>query len=115
MRGQDGSIYILDFSVSNWYPRVQELAVLFCDLFFNEKDPSNFLSLFKKGLESYQEIQKLTAEERKILPIYIQVAHAMHILCPSYERAVNKNFTKENDRWLELGQQGLTFTLDLWK
>lgn len=115
MRDTNGDIYVLDFSVSNWYPRVQELAVLFCDLFYNENDPSNFLELYEKGLASYQEVQKLTPEELEILPIYTQVAHAMHIVCPSYEREVNDNHTKENDLWLGLGQKGLRDSLDLWK
>lgn len=114
MRDANGEIYVLDFSVSNWYPRIQELAVLFCDLFYNEDNPSNFPELFKKGIATYQKIQLLTPKELDILPTYTQVAHAMHIVCPTYEREVNNNHTKENDRWLELGQRGLKYSLELW-
>jgi Ser/Thr protein kinase RdoA (MazF antagonist) len=114
MRANNGKIYILDFSVSNWYPRVQELAVLFCDLFFNENDPQNFPQLYQQGLVEYQKTVPLSSAEIDILPIYTQVAHAMHLVCATYEREVNGNNTKENDSWLQLGRQGLSYSLQLW-
>ncbi len=32
IKGDDGKIYIIDFSVANWYPRIQELAVMAANL-----------------------------------------------------------------------------------
>lgn len=107
MRSNAGSLYILDFSVSNYYPRVQELAVLFCDLFFNEKAPSSFKKSYNLGLSEYQKYLQLTPEELKIMPLYVQAAHAMHIICANYERKANGNTSKENESWLNLGRIGL--------
>jgi len=115
MRSTEGKLYILDFSVANYYPRIQELAVLFCDLFFNEKDPNNFKECYELGKSEYQKYVKLTDEEIKLLPLYVKAAHAMHIICPNFEREVNENNSKENDLWLELGRLGLKFSLDYWK
>lgn len=114
MRDKDGKIYILDFSVANYYPRVQELAVLFCDLFFNEKDPSNFKQCYELGLEEYQRKIKLISYELEVLPVFVKAAHAMHIICPTFERDVNGNDSKENAKWLELGRIGLRFALQYW-
>lgn len=115
MRSTDGQIFILDFSVSNHYPRIQELAVLFCDLFFHDADPSHFPNLYEEGLASYQQQLPLTTEELDILPLYTKVAHAMHILCANYEKVVNGNVTEENNSWIALGEKGLMYTNQLWK
>lgn len=114
MRSKTGVLYLLDFAVANWYPRVQELAVLFCDMFFDENNPGRFPSLYKRGLDKYRSVTELTSEEIEILPIYTQMAHAMHILCPIREREAHGNTSKENGFWLELGRKGLAYTLDLW-
>jgi Ser/Thr protein kinase RdoA (MazF antagonist) len=116
MRAKSGELYILDFSVSNYYPRVQELAVLLCDLFFNEKDPSNFAHNYQLALNEYQRIQPLNAEELAILPLYTKAAHAMHIVNPIYlQKAEGQNHTVENAKWLELGRVGLKFANEFWK
>ncbi len=107
MRSNAGNLYILDFSVSNYYPRVQELAVLFCDLFFNEKDPTSFKKNYDLGLSEYQKYLQLTPEELEVMPLYVKAAHTMHIICANYEREVNRNTSKENESWLNLGRIGL--------
>ena len=114
IRSTNGQLYILDFSVANYYPRIQELAVLFCDLFFNEKDPSDFKNCYETGLSEYQKNLKLTDKEISLIPLYTKAAHAMHILCPSYEREVNNNYLSENNYWLELGRAGLRFSQSHW-
>lgn len=35
--GDDGRVYVIDFAVSNTYPRIQELAVMAANLLFDEK------------------------------------------------------------------------------
>lgn len=115
MRAKNGELFILDFSVSNYYPRVQELAVLLCDLFFNEKDSSNFAGNYKLALNEYQKILPLTSDELAILPLYTKAAHAMHIVNPIYLQKVENNQTVENAKWLELGRVGLEFANEFWK
>lgn len=43
--GNDGKIYVIDFSVTSTYPRVQEIAVMAANLMFDEKEGGNSLPL----------------------------------------------------------------------
>ncbi len=115
IRAENGQIYIIDFSVSNVYPRIQELAVLLCDLFFNEKDPSNFPYLYEECLKEYQKLIKLMDAELAALPLYTKVAHAMHIVLPNHQKKVMGNSSSENELWLDLGRRGLQYTNSIWK
>src|SRR3989344_3715205 len=73
-------LWIIDFAVSNYYPRIQELAVLSCNLFFDEESKKNSTENLKIALKEYQEIVSLTQNEIKALPTYIELAHGMHLL-----------------------------------
>jgi Ser/Thr protein kinase RdoA (MazF antagonist) len=114
MRDNGGQPYIIDFAVANWYPRIQELAVLFCDLFFNPTKPKEFPENYKKLLNNYQQQISLTTFELETLPLYVQMAHIMHLLRANFEKIVNNNQTKENEYFLNIGRTGLKFTTDLW-
>ena len=106
---KDGNnkIWIVDFSVSNYYPRIQELAVLACDILFNENDKEESEQNLKNALEEYQKTIKLTSKEIKLLPIYIKFAHAMHLLLATYEKKAKNNKSKENEYFLKIGRSGL--------
>lgn len=99
MMDKNGEIFIVDFAVSNYYPRIIELAVLLSDLFF-EMNTSFVVSKYQKYIQ-------LTNIELELLPLYISFAHAMHLLRANYEKIVNKNNTIENNHFLELGRKGL--------
>lgn len=106
MKDKQGKLYIIDFSVSNYYPRIQELTVLLCDLFFDQESPDRFLDKYKWAVNEYQKQITLTPKELKALPLFAKVAHAMHIIGASYERSQG-NSGEENNSWLELGRKGL--------
>jgi len=57
MRSKKGDIYILDFAVANYYPRIQELAVILCDLFFDRKHVDLFPENYKLAINEYQKSQ----------------------------------------------------------
>ncbi|MFH1590263.1 MAG: phosphotransferase [archaeon] len=107
MEDNNSNLYIVDFSVSNYYPRIQEIAVLACNLLFDSNSVTNSKNNLKMALEEYQKKIKLTDLELRHLPKYIQFAHAMHLLCANYEQIVNKNNSKENKYWLNQGRSGL--------
>jgi Ser/Thr protein kinase RdoA (MazF antagonist) len=115
MKDKTGKIYIIDFSVANFYPRIQELAVLLCNIFFDENHPDTFMDNYKLALDEYQKGIPLTPLEISSLPLYVKVAHAMHVLCATYEKEAKGNDSAENRYWLELGRKGLDFTIQLWK
>lgn len=107
MKDKNGKIRIIDFAVSNYYPRIQELAVLACNILFDEEDKLKSESNLRVALDEYQKVIKLTQRELEVLPTYIKLAHAMHILLSSYEKMVEKNDSKENEYWLNQGRIGL--------
>jgi Ser/Thr protein kinase RdoA (MazF antagonist) len=110
----NGKLYIIDFSVSSYYPRVQELAVLLCNLLFDEDNPETFNDNYKLALEEYQKYITLTKKEIEILPLYVRVAHVMHVICATYEKAANGNNSVENEYWINLGRIGLKYTTKAW-
>lgn len=107
MKDKNGKIWIIDFAVSNYYPRIQELAVLACNMLFDENDKSKSENNLKIALEEYQKTITLTSKELEVLSIYIKLAHAMHLLSANYEKIVKKNNSEENEYWLNQGRSGL--------
>jgi len=107
IKDKNNKIWIVDFSVSNYYPRIQELAVLACDILFNKDNKEESEQNFKGALEEYQKIIKLTVREIEVLPNYIKFAHAMHVLSAIYEKKVNGNGSNENEYFLSIGKAGL--------
>lgn len=112
LRSNDNKIYIIDFAVANYYPRIQELAVLLCDLFF-VKDKVKYLANYNLALEEYQKIIKLEPKELDILPTFIKLAHAMHIV-PATREKVKGTTLQENDFWLKSGQNGIRLATEIW-
>lgn len=107
MKDKKGKLWIIDFSVSNYYPRIQELAVLACNLFFEAKSKTKSENNLKLALKEYNKILPLTKAELKALPDYIELAHGMHVLCANYEKVKNNNNSKENEYWINEGLSGL--------
>ncbi len=106
MKSKDGDLLILDFAVSNYYPRIQELAVMLCDILFDPKKSEGFKEVYKRTLSVYQKYIKLTYLELETLPLYIKAAHAMHIIGAA-KSAIDMGESEENDHWMEAGRQGI--------
>ncbi len=60
IKANSGELFVLDFSVSNVYPRIQELAILLCDIFFYYERRGDFEILYEidDGELSKAEIEK---------------------------------------------------------
>ncbi len=115
MKSNDGRIYIIDFAVASWYPRIQELSVLLCDLFFDQNHPDNFVRTYDVVLSEYKKYISLTEDEVCKLPNYVKLAHAMHMLLANYEKVANSNTSAENEWFLQMGRAGLLLTNRIWK
>lgn len=109
MKDKMGNLWILDFSVSNYYPRIQEIAVLACDLLTDPTSLGQSLKNLGTALKEYQKKIKLTKEELEILLTYIKGAHAMHVIGAT-KYLGDKAISKENEYWLKRGREGLTLT-----
>lgn len=107
MRDDKGDLYILDFSVANNYPRIQELAVLLCNIFYDDKSPRDFMDFYNLALNEYKKRIELTKLEVESLPLYLKAAHAMHILGSGKEKYNKNNESEENEYWLSQGRKGL--------
>ena len=107
LKDKNNKIWIVDFSVSNYCPRIQELAVLASDILFNKDNKEESEQNLKDALEEYQKTIRLTPRELESLPDYIKLAHVMHVLRATYEKKVNDNNTEENEYFLSIGKSGL--------
>ena len=112
LKDNNGKLWIVDFPVANYYPRIQELAVLACDILFDRKSKTKSEQNLNLALKEYQKRIKLTKRELESLHTYIKLAHAMHVLCANYDKKVNNNLSKENEYFLELGHIGLKQMLE---
>lgn len=107
MRDENGKFYILDFSVANIYPRIQELAVLLCNILYDDKNPGAFMDYYELALDEYKKKNELTKPEIETLPLYLKAAHAMHIIGAGREKYKKDNKSEENEYWLSKGRNGL--------
>ena len=67
MKDSNDKLWIIDFSVSNYYPRIQELAVLACNLFFDEDNKEESDKNMKIALEEYQKKIQILKNQINIL------------------------------------------------
>jgi Ser/Thr protein kinase RdoA (MazF antagonist) len=110
VRDKENQLWIIDFAVSNYYPRIVELAVLACGLLFDCDTKSKTAENLFLALKEYQKTILLTKQELDALPTFIKVAHCMHVLLASYEKKAKKNTSQENEYYLQLGRVGLEQT-----
>lgn len=107
LKSDDGEIYILDFSVANWYPRIQELAVIAANLLHDDNNESSLKDKCDLIAEEYSKRRPLTSDEKKHLHDYALAGVAMEFMGSHQERYVNGNDTAETEYWLNLGRSGL--------
>lgn len=111
IKGKDGNIYVIDFSVANWYPRIQELAVIAANLLNDENDASSLKDRCDLVADEYSEFSPLTDDERRYLPVYALAGLAMEFMGAHQEKFLNGNDTEETAYWLTLGRNGLIKSL----
>lgn len=107
LKADNGEIYILDFSVANWYPRIQDLAVIAANLMHDENNSMPLRERVELVGREYSEFTELTEEERKWLYDYALAGVAMEFLGAHQEKYINGNDTEETNYWLKLGREGL--------
>lgn len=107
MKADDGKIYVFDFSVANWYPRIQELAVIIANLLHDDNDDLSLEDKSKLIADEYSQFSPLTDEERRYLPDYALAGIAMEFLGAHQEKFINGIDNEENAYWMKLGREGL--------
>lgn len=107
LKDSSSKIYIVDFSCASLKPRVQELAILLCGMFFNEEDPMSYQEFYDLVLAEYQ--PKLNQMEIEALPLFVKAGFSMYVMQGIYTKVVKGIDHKENDYWIRLGQIGLEY------
>ena len=107
----EGKIWVIDFSVLNYLPRVIELAVvMFGVCLTNDREVSiNNMNIL---INEYNKYNKLDSYEINNLPIIFNCISAMNILQTSYIKATDETF-EENEHWLSEGRKGVALNLSI--
>ncbi|HEX4061905.1 MAG TPA: phosphotransferase [Streptosporangiaceae bacterium] len=103
MRNIGGGISIIDFAVSNRYPRVHDLAMVSVNLMDGHPLPVRQRTL--RLTERYSRVAALTAQEMAALPVYVFAAAAMELLGAYREWLVKGNRSAETRYLLDLGRR----------
>lgn len=115
MKDKNGKLWIIDFAVSNYLPRIIDLAVSSCNLCLDTESKENTAKKTKMILEEYQKYNKLTDYEKEEFPVFFDIANAMGILQISYLTKLGE--TSEEDKfWYDESKKGLEYSDDdFWK
>lgn len=115
MKDSRHKLWIIDFAVSNYLPRIVDLAVTSCNLCLNPESIDKTIESTKMILAEYQKYNKLTDYELACFPIFYNLANAMGILQISYLNSLGET-SEEDAFWLSESEKGLSFsTPDFWK
>ncbi len=106
LTGND-QICIVDFSVANWYPRIQELSILAANLLFDVNNATTLKERLSRVMNEYSKYDLLTKEELISLYPYSVAAITMEFLGAYREKFIKGNDDDETNYWLELGRNSL--------
>lgn len=109
MKDKNNKLWIIDFAVSNYLPRIVDLAVTSCNLCLNPTSKAKTIESTKMILEEYQKYIKLNEYELETFPLFYDLANAMGILQISYLNSIGET-SNEDKFWLEESEKGLSFS-----
>ena len=114
MKDEKSKIWIIDFAVSNYLPRIIDLAVISCNLCLDETSVENTLKNIRTLLTEYNNYNKLTQYELETFWTFYKLANAMYILQPIFISKTEED-SEENEYWLNEGKIGYSYSGDLEK
>lgn len=107
IKDKNETVWIVDFSVANIYPRILEIAVTATHLLFDISSKKNTISNLKLLVEEYEKEIKLTKDEKIVLNDFIKFSYGIEYLNTIYEKRVNRNVSEENSSLYEEAKIGL--------
>ena len=111
MLDKNAKIWIIDFSVANYLPRIIDLAVISCNMCLDKNSKENTYKNIALLLSEYNKYNKLTPYELETFGIFYRLANAMHILQTEYIAKTEGN-SEENQYWLNEGIVGYSFGIE---
>ncbi|MGN0961454.1 MAG: phosphotransferase, partial [Christensenellales bacterium] len=112
IRDNNGKLYFIDFSVSNYLPRIVDIAVTICDLCLDLEDIETSKLRAKRFINTYEKTSPLSNYEKECLKKFIVCHQAITILETIREKKIEHNDSEENEIFLQKGKQGLRIVLD---
>ncbi|MCI9287150.1 MAG: phosphotransferase [Clostridia bacterium] len=107
---KDGEkIWIIDFSVLSYLPRIIELVVMAYGICIH-KNREDSIKRINYLLSKYNQYNKITELELDIFNALLNVMGAMSIMQASYIKATSGNF-KENQYWIDKGKEAISLNL----
>lgn len=109
MKDKNNKLWIIDFAVFNYVPRIIDLAVSSCNLCLDAENKENTKKKVKMILEEYQKYNKLTDYELEQFPLFFDIANAMGILQISHLNTLGE-LSEEDKFWYDESEKGLEFS-----
>ncbi len=109
MLDKNQKIWILDFAVSNYLPRIIDLAVTSCNMCLDQNSEENTRTNISTLLQEYDKYAPLTDYEKQSFRTFFKLANAMHIMSTLYLIAAEGD-SEENQYWLSEGEAGWAFS-----
>ena len=114
IKDKNNDFWIVDYSVSNYTVRLNEIAVSSNDFGIVENDKKESERRIKLMFERWAKNVGATEKEREAFELLFRAENAIYILNPSYQIAIG-NDSDENRMYVELGKFGLTLDVNMCK
>ena len=107
LRDSKNKLWFIDFSVSNYLPRIVDLAVPICDLCLDLDNIEISKQRTQTFLAEYEKVYPLTNYEIEALKIFLKCHQAITIIQTTKEKVEDKNLSEENLKFLNKAKKGL--------
>lgn len=108
LKDANGKIWILDFAVSNTYPKIQEIAVIAANLLHNPSSPVPLNTRTQKAMDAYLKAGgSLTDYEKQALSDYSVAGVTMEFMGGHKAKFIDNEDPAESDYWISLGYGSL--------
>ncbi len=112
LRDKNKKLWFIDFSVSNYLPRIVDIAVIICDLCLD----LNNLKISKQRvlifLTEYNKLYPLSDYEIEVLKIFLKCHQAISIIQTIREKVEENNTSEENLKFLSKAKKGLELVMN---
>lgn len=112
MKDKNSKLWIIDFAVSNYLPRIIDLAVISCNMCLDENSKENTIKNIKTLLSEYNKYNQLTEYELEVFLTFYKLANAMHVLQTTFIAKTEED-SEENKYWYNEGKVGYTYSDNL--
>ena len=111
MLDNNGKVWIVDFAVSNYLPRIIDLAVTSCDMCLDRSSEDKTCENIALLLKEYNKYHPLTDYEKEVFKLFYRLVNAMYILQTQYYIKVDGD-SEENQDLLSRGTFGYKLSED---